>query len=170
MVFQLMIALFILKALFIGSSFSFYTWARYGKFYTRWYFDEDRTTFKYIPPRKPIPIEIYIPENLMECFKQLKVILSAEAVGEIENMECCNDVAPRYHFGLGMWIRNNWGLWGFENNPNSRLRIYFNHLGIEHPDDMSGIILTSFWRHLNHLPIKLDEQIKQCQNYWKGQK
>ena len=34
-------------------------------------------------------------------------------------------------------------------------------------DDMSGIILDSFWRHLNQKPIKLDEQVKYYQDYWK---
>lgn len=48
------------------------------------------------------------------------------------------------HFGFGMWIRNNWNLWG-----GSRLSIYFNQKGIHHPDDMSGIILVSYHRHLN---------------------
>jgi len=32
---------------------------------------------------------------------------------------------------------------------------------------MSGIILDSFWRQLNGKPIKLDEQIKHYQDYWK---
>jgi hypothetical protein len=38
---------------------------------------------------------------------------------------------------------------------------------IRHPDDMSGIILDSFCRHLNGNPIKLDEQVKHYQDYWK---
>ena len=31
---------------------------------------------------------------------------------------------------------------------------------------MSGIILTSFWRHLNNAPINLDEQIHHYRQYW----
>ena len=67
----------------------------------------------------------------------------------------------RYHRTIGMWMRNNWGLW-----RGSRLKQYFNNLGVNHPDDMSAIILTSFWRHLHKQPIKLEEQIKVCQDYW----
>ena len=59
-------------------------------------------------------------------------------------------------------MRNDWGLWG-----GSPLARYFNRLGVFHPDDISGIILTSFWRHLNGRPIKLDEQVKHYQDYWK---
>jgi hypothetical protein len=61
-----------------------------------------------------------------------------------------------------MWLRNNWGLW-----KGSRLSKWFNEKGIQAPDDMSGIILDSFWRHLNGKPLKLDEQIKYYQDYWK---
>jgi hypothetical protein len=41
------------------------------------------------------------------------------------------------------------------------------HDGIFHPDDMSGIILDSFWRHLHSQPIKLEEQTAYYQEYWK---
>ena len=68
----------------------------------------------------------------------------------------------QYHMGLGMWIRNNWGLW-----KGLRLAKWFNTQGIEVPDDMSGIILTSFWRHLHGKPIQLDEQVKVYRDYWK---
>lgn len=44
---------------------------------------------------------------------------------------------------------------------------WFNQVGIYHPDDMSGIILDSFWRKLNNKPIGLDEQIKYYQDYWR---
>ena len=50
----------------------------------------------------------------------------------------------QYHMGLGMWIRNNWGLWG-----GSRLQKYFSERGITHPDDMSGLLLNFYydWLH-----------------------
>jgi hypothetical protein len=65
------------------------------------------------------------------------------------------------HFGFGMWIRNNWCLWG-----GSRLSKYFNDLGIFHPDDMSSIILTSYHRYLNGEEIRLQEQIDHIKAYW----
>jgi len=35
---------------------------------------------------------------------------------------------------------------------------------------MSGIILTSFWREANSQPIKLEEQIKEYQDFWEKAK
>jgi hypothetical protein len=69
------------------------------------------------------------------------------------------------HFGFGMWMRNNWKLWG-----GSRLSKYFTDLGIFHPDDMSGIILTSYHRHLKGKEIKLEEQIKSYKDFWERNK
>lgn len=74
------------------------------------------------------------------------------------------DVATsRLHRGFGMWIRNNWGLW-----RNSKLKHYFLDKGVGHPDDMSGIILTSYHRYLNKKPIDLEGQIKKYQDIYKG--
>ena len=58
------------------------------------------------------------------------------------------------HFGMGLWIRNNWRLWS-----GSRLLKYFNELGIHHPDDMSSIILISYYRKLHNQDIGFKEQI-----------
>lgn len=52
------------------------------------------------------------------------------------------------HFGLGMWMRNNWGLW----SEQSRLKKYFDSLGIRDADDVLSLILTSCWGHLNPKP------------------
>ena len=100
--------------------------------------------------------EIYIPTDLEDCFTALDALLSPE---DIQTMKTgSEDDMIQYHFGLGMWIRNNWGLWG-----GSRLAKWFNNIGINHPDDMSGIILHSYWRYLNSRPIELDEQVSDYQ-------
>ncbi|MBO9500701.1 DUF6794 domain-containing protein [Brevundimonas sp. A19_0] len=65
------------------------------------------------------------------------------------------------HFGIGMWMRNNWGLWG--GGPLAR---HFNEMGIEHPDDMSGIILKSYWLYLHDCPQGVDEQVAFYRDYW----
>src|ERR1043165_5754617 len=59
------------------------------------------------------------------------------------------------HMGLGMWVRNNWGLWA-----GGELSKYFKSIGIFHPDDMSGIILTSFYRQLKGQDRQLEKQVK----------
>ena len=102
----------------------------------------------------------YIPKSLDDCFVTLNKILPDSIKNEFELMEE-NEAVSRSHFGLGIWMRNNWGLWG-----GTRLSIYFNELGVYHPDDMSGIILTSYHRYLNSKELKLEDQIKYYQKYW----
>lgn len=103
--------------------------------------------------------ETYIPTDLEDCFSTLDSLLSPE---DIQTMKAgTEDDMIQYHFGLGMWMRNNCGLWG-----GSRLAKWFNGIGINHPDDMSGIILDSNWRYLNSRPIELDDQVSYYQKYW----
>jgi hypothetical protein len=63
-------------------------------------------------------------------------------------------------------------LWAVKNSPfwEDTLPGYFNNMGIKHPDDMSSIILTSYHRHKNGKDIKLEEQIKVYQYFWKKSK
>jgi alkyl hydroperoxide reductase subunit AhpC len=106
------------------------------------------------------PFKVYIPKDLDDCFIELKKMLHPTLISEMKNNT--EEDMIEYHHGLGTWIRNNWALWA-----GSHLSKYFNNLGIYHPDDMSGIILKSFWRHLNSKPIKLDEQVERYKRYWK---
>ena len=105
---------------------------------------------------------VYIPEDLEDTFNQLDQLLSTEDIDTLKSKQSENDLVD-YHFGLGLWMRNKWGLW-----QGSRLSKYFNDVGVFHPDDISGIILHSYWRRLNELPINLEEQIKYYQDYWKN--
>lgn len=86
---------------------------------------------------------VYIPKNMEECLLQLDKVLNEVSKNEIKGLSNEGEMS-RYHFGLGMWIRNNWGLWG-----GSRLQVYFNNYGITVPDSMSGIILSFYfyWTH-----------------------
>ncbi len=103
--------------------------------------------------------EIYIPKDLDECFVELNKMLKPEDLEIVKNRTESN--IGTMHHGLGRWLRNNWGLWA-----ESSLAKWFNEKGIHHADDMSGIILTSFWRDINSEPIELEEQIKFYQDFW----
>jgi len=109
------------------------------------------------------PERILIPSDLNECFKELKAMLTSELVAKMRLGT--EEGMIEHHFGLGMWMRNNWGLWG-----GSELSKWFRSRGITHADDMSGIILDSFWRHLNDKPIDLEKQIQGYKAYWNEQK
>ncbi|MBM3249320.1 MAG: hypothetical protein FJZ09_00530 [Candidatus Omnitrophica bacterium] len=51
---------------------------------------------------------VYIPADLVECFSELKKIMTPQQLEEFKNKK--EDEVVGYHMGLGMWIRNNWGL------------------------------------------------------------
>lgn len=97
---------------------------------------------------------IYIPANIEDCFKQLNMLLSYTERKEF-TAKSEERVIGVYHMGLGLWMRNNWGLW-----RGSRLSSYFNELGVTHPDNMSSVIITSYHRHLNGKDLKLEEQLR----------
>ena len=62
-------------------------------------------------------------------------------------------------------MRNNWGLW--QGGP---LAKYFNELGINHPDDMSSIIMDSYVARLQGIKYDLDKEIAEYKAYWEKMK
>jgi hypothetical protein len=105
-------------------------------------------------------INVAIPKNLDECFNELNNILGALVINEIKKDK--ESDMRMFHYGLGTSIKNSWELW----HTHSPLTQYFNQLGIQHADDMSDIILTSFWRYLHNQPINLDDLISHYQGFW----
>jgi hypothetical protein len=101
----------------------------------------------------PRPNQILIPKDLDSALKELKTMLTPELLQKMK--KGTEDDMIEYHFGLGMWLRNNWSLWG-----GSQLAEWFKTKGVSHPDNMSGVILNSLWRDLNGKPLELDKQLK----------
>lgn len=108
------------------------------------------------------PEGIYIPKDINDCFIELKRMLQPEFIKEIK--ESSERDLIEHHMGLGIWMRNNWGLW-----VGSRLQDYFIELGFRHPDDISGAIVKSFWRHLNGMPINIQKEAEASKYYWQIQ-
>ena len=92
------------------------------------------------------PTSVYIPTDFQSCFRELDSALPASMREDIRACEEANLV--RHHFGLGMWMRNNWGLW----SKSSPLKQYFDDLGMHEADDTSSKILMSYWQYLNQKP------------------
>lgn len=84
---------------------------------------------------------IYIPKDIDEAIDSLDTILSIEDKRYIADSLSLRGFLASSHFGIGMWIRNNWGLWG-----GSRLQRYFSKKDVFHPDDMSGEILKAYYK------------------------
>jgi len=105
-------------------------------------------------PPSPIPPDL---DAAIDFLKTQPLKPDAEKMSQHEFGSAC-------HFSVGRHLRNTWGLW-----HNSVLAKWFQARGIRHADDMSGIILDSFWRVVNNRPVDLDGQIVYYREYWKTQ-
>ncbi|MEJ8802283.1 DUF6794 domain-containing protein [Pontibacter sp. H249] len=104
---------------------------------------------------------VYIPKNLEESLKQIDTFWNDSTKQEVAEWTEDELIGKALH-GFGTWIRNNWGLWG-----GSRLSEYFHKMGVHHPDDMSGIILTSYHRKITGKPLEVQAQVQHIKQYWK---
>ena len=91
-----------------------------------------------------------IPQNLQECLEQLERKLAPDELENIKNHS--EKDLFLLHFGLGMWIRNNWRLW-----EDSALTEWFRERGIDFADDISEVIVKCFWRYLNGMPVDTEK-------------
>ena len=103
---------------------------------------------------------VYIPKDIKECINYINTIWSDSLKLKVKNKQESRFVLDA-HLAIGMWMRNNWWLW-----KGSRLSTYFNDLGVNHPDDMTSIILTCYHRHLNGKEFNVKAQVEMFQYYW----
>lgn len=87
---------------------------------------------------------VFIPKNLEECFTELNKMFTEKEIQEVRQLNSRNDV-DEYHFPLGTWLRNDWGLWG-----GSRLGAYMKKRGVNNPEFMSSLILEFYYDWLNN--------------------
>ncbi len=103
----------------------------------------------------------HIPKDLDEALAELDEMLGEEAREVLLRVDANDKMV--YHMGLGARLRKNWGL-----GADSCLAQYFASFGIENPNDMSAILLESYWRRLHGKPIELEGQAKYYQEFWKS--
>lgn len=103
------------------------------------------------------------PKTLEEAHQRLEQLLPKKELAKIDAMKSENDMI-QYHFGLGMGIRNSWGLWG----GGGALAQHMKKLGFHHPDDMSGVILETFWCKRHKQDFRLKERAAYFDAYWKA--
>ena len=93
------------------------------------------------------------PKNLTECLQMLDKNLKTEDKDYIKTLTE-DEFFMESHFTIGMGIRNEWIRSG-----NPELVTFFLDQGIKHPDDMSAMILTSYYRHILGKEIDFEGQI-----------
>lgn len=96
---------------------------------------------------------IYIPTDIEDCIRELNRILSQKDKEEIAKSS--DGERAMYHMSIGLWMRNNWGLWG-----GSRLKKYFLDKGVNHPDNMSGIILSVYYKSVTGQKYNVPDELK----------
>ena len=99
-----------------------------------------------------------VPTNLEEALTLIKASLTPKEVVQI------TESTFGLHFGLGMYLRNNWELW----EPLNILNLWFKkNYGIDHADDISSIILECLHDDLNNRPRRDKTLANEYIEHWK---
>lgn len=90
-----------------------------------------------------------IPKTKEECFAILDEMLTAEEKAKIAEMKDTIDL----HFGLGLWIRNNWIYPQEGEAVEAFLKMFVDEEDKDypmfiHPDDYSSTILDAYQEYL----------------------
>ena len=88
------------------------------------------------PPNEPAE---ELPATVDAAVRRLLAMLPEADKAEIAAKS--QDQLIELHFGLGTWIRNNFGLW----QGNAALA---QDAGSNDPDDIAGVIIEALWNHL----------------------
>ena len=62
----------------------------------------------------------------------------------------------KFHFSIGMNIRNAWGLWKEDSTLHKHFREKY---GLWHADDMSGMIFHCFHKEINGEPWEAEKKL-----------
>jgi hypothetical protein len=95
-----------------------------------------------------------IPRTVAESVRMLERTLPVDM--QVQMRSGSEKDMIRYWDTLGRWIRNNW-LMGDQPKP---LHEWFKqHYDLHDSEDISWIVLASFWRHINDRPLEVDAQV-----------
>lgn len=106
-----------------------------------------------LPPLRRQPTACSAPRTLGEAHEVLGRLLAPGLLAEFR--AAAEGETATYNRTLGIWLRNSWGLWN-----GSPLRDHLRGLGLRHPDDMSALVLVTFWRLLNDRPLETGDEVK----------
>ena len=88
-------------------------------------------------------MEIKIPQTKNEAFAQLDEMLSEE-----DKRELAKSDAIKYHFSLGMWIRNNWIYQQKEEDVKRLAKAFRTEMLFFEADSLSEKIIEYYQRYL----------------------
>jgi hypothetical protein len=98
-----------------------------------------------------------IPTTLEEAVQEL-VRVNKKQLKKLKKEEM-----TKYHFSTGINIRNAWGLW----DKNSTLhKHFFERFGLQHADDMSGLIFDCFKHFINNEEWNIKDKLLRYVVHW----
>jgi hypothetical protein len=100
-----------------------------------------------------------VPTTLEEALKVLKEAMTPLEITETKKLE-----SSELHFSLGMYLRNQWSLWDTKSKLNTW---FYDTYGINHADDVSGIILECLLNDFNGKPRRDKILAKRFIAHWK---
>jgi hypothetical protein len=104
-----------------------------------------------------------VPKTVAEAIQTLEVMVPpAQRKSLMERSEA--EALTEAHFGLGMYIRNNW----FRSGKSDLPRL-LGEAGAKSMDDMSALILSAYWRHLHGRSFDLAREAGCYRDWWAEQ-
>lgn len=100
---------------------------------------------------------VFIPRDLANSFEELNRLIDPADRQKFKTLPE-SDAVRKLYFSLGRWIIQKWGFY-----EGSRLSHYLRQLGIYHPEDMSQVVIVSYHRYLNRLPLEVKTQVQAIQ-------
>lgn len=104
-------------------------------------------------------MNISVPKSVAEAIDQLATCLGPT---EVAGIKAGRISYHDYHFGMGMYIRNEWGFWVKEGPLYEELEA----LGLHHPDDMSGLILKGMVQKVLGQELDIQSEVQKYKDYW----
>jgi hypothetical protein len=92
----------------------------------------------------------FLPTTLDEAVGVVMATLEDKDLSEIAQMPFTDLI--NLHFGLGQWIRNNFGLWQADSTLMQAIQV---HTPGIHPDDASMVIVGALWHRLQESKPKV---------------
>lgn len=105
-----------------------------------------------------------VPATLEEAVAILKEGLTPEDIAEIKTPKFNS---AQVHFSIGRMLRNEWTLWDAET---ILVKWFEQNYGVNHADDVSGLILDCLCKDIRGEPRKDKELAKSFIEHWKKQK
>lgn len=102
-----------------------------------------------------------VPINLEDALTTLKEGLSKEDIAEMKQPKFS---PSQLHFGFGMMLRNEWSLW---QTDTILVQWFKKTYGIEHADDISGLILDCLHRDIMGMPRRDVQLAQSFIEHWK---